>query len=167
MHPPIVDHDIRFEPVFEPFHGQAFISKFSINEARGSAGRPGTSLGRLTGGRQEGPYSPERKPLPAHLSRDEQIHAPIEEVCLSCGAELRHLGDDIAEQLELVPASFRVIRHIRPKMTCTCCDCIVQAPAPSRPVKRGMAGPGLLAACTGLEICRPLAVVSTVRDRCP
>lgn len=88
---------------------------------------------------------PVRKPLPAHLSREERIYPPVEEACPACGAELRHLGEDISEQLEFVPASFRVIRHIRPKMTCTCCDCIVQAPAPSRPIARGMAGPGLLA----------------------
>ena len=87
----------------------------------------------------------ERKPLPAHLPREEKIYPPAEQACPACGAELRHLGDDISEQLEFVPASFRVIRHIRPKMTCTCCDCIVQAPAPSRPIERGMAGPGLLA----------------------
>ena len=88
---------------------------------------------------------PVRKPLPAHLPRDERIYPPAEEDCPACGAELRHLGDDISEQLEFVPASFRVIRHIRPKLTCTCCDCIVQAPAPSRPIARGLAGPGLIA----------------------
>ena len=86
-----------------------------------------------------------RKPLPAHLPRDERIYPPAEEACPACGAELRHLGDDISEQLEFVPASFRVIRHIRPKLTCTCCDCIVQMPAPSRPIARGLAGPGLIA----------------------
>jgi transposase len=51
----------------------------------------------------------------------------------------------VAEQLEYVPASFRVIRHVRPKLACACCDTIVQAPAPSRPIERGIAGPGLLA----------------------
>lgn len=51
----------------------------------------------------------------------------------------------MAEQLEFVPASFRVIRHVRPKLACGCCDAIVQAPAPSRPIARGIAGPGLLA----------------------
>lgn len=51
----------------------------------------------------------------------------------------------MAEQLEFVPASFRVIRHVRPKLACKCCDNIVQAPAPSRPIARGIAGPGLLA----------------------
>ncbi len=87
----------------------------------------------------------ERAPLPAHLPRDEKIYPPEEQSCPSCGAKLRHLGEDVSEQLEFVPACFRVIRHIRPKMTCTCCNCIVQAPARSRPIAGGMAGPGLLA----------------------
>jgi transposase len=55
------------------------------------------------------------------------------------------LGEDISEVLECVPASFYVIRHVRPKLSCTGCDVIVQAPAPSRPIERGLAGPGLLA----------------------
>src|SRR4051795_3161968 len=63
----------------------------------------------------------------------------------TCGAELNKLGEDISEVLEWIPASFKVIRHVRPKMSCTKCDAIVQAEAPSRPIARGMAGPGLLA----------------------
>jgi transposase len=47
--------------------------------------------------------------------------------------------------LEYVPARFKVIRQVRPKLSCTSCERIVQEPAPSRPVDRGMAGPGLLA----------------------
>jgi transposase len=86
-----------------------------------------------------------RKPLPPHLPRDEKVYAPAADACPSCGGGLRHLGDDVAEQLEYVPASFRVIRHVRPKMACACCDVIIQAPAPSRPIERGIAGPGLLA----------------------
>ena len=41
--------------------------------------------------------------------------------------------------------AFRVIRTVREKHACTQCDAIVQAPAPSRPIERGIAGPGLLA----------------------
>ena len=47
--------------------------------------------------------------------------------------------------LEYVPASFVVIRQVRPKLSCTKCDCIIQAEAPSRPIERGLAGAGLLA----------------------
>lgn len=88
---------------------------------------------------------PARKPLPEHLPRDEKVHLPPADACPACGGGLRQLGEDVAEQLEYVPASFRVIRHVRPKLACACCDTIVQAPAPSRPIERGLAGPGLLA----------------------
>ena len=55
------------------------------------------------------------------------------------------LGEDVSEMLEYVPASFFVVRHVRPKLSCTKCDHIVQAAAPTRPIERGVAGPGLLA----------------------
>jgi hypothetical protein len=47
--------------------------------------------------------------------------------------------------LEHVRACFKVIRHVRPKLSCDACDRIVQAPAPSRPIDRGLEDPGLLA----------------------
>jgi transposase len=58
---------------------------------------------------------------------------------------MRVLGEDAAEMLEYVPSHFKVIRHVRPKLSCTKCQKIVQAEAPSRPIARGLAGPGLLA----------------------
>lgn len=53
--------------------------------------------------------------------------------------------EDVSEVLEYVPARFKVIRHVRPKLSCTKCDASVQAEAPSRPIARGLACPGLLA----------------------
>jgi|GraSoi2013_100cm_1033763.scaffolds.fasta_scaffold24157_3 transposase len=88
---------------------------------------------------------PTRRALPDHLPRQTRKHDPKETVCPQCQGELRKLGEDVSEMLEYVPASFVVIRHVRTKMSCTKCDCIVQAEAPSRPIARGMAGPGLLA----------------------
>jgi len=88
---------------------------------------------------------PERKPLPEHLDREVVTHVPGHDCCLDCGSKLRHFGDDVSEQLEYIPDSFKVIRHVRPKFSCTGCDRVVEAPAPSRPIERGLAGPGLLA----------------------
>jgi transposase len=88
---------------------------------------------------------PARRALPDHLPRQTRRHEPKETVCPQCQGELRKLGEDVSEMLEYVPASFVVIRHVRPKLSCTKCDCIVQAAAPSRPIERGLAGPGLLA----------------------
>ena len=51
----------------------------------------------------------------------------------------------MSEVLELIPERFKVIRHVRPKFSCTACQTITQAAAPSRPIARGVAGPGLLA----------------------
>ena len=73
------------------------------------------------------------------------MYSSPSEACPACGGCLRPLGEDVAEQLEWIPGSFRVIRHVRPKLACKCCDTIVQAPTPSRPIARGIAGPGLLA----------------------
>lgn len=85
-----------------------------------------------------------RKPLPEHLPRETHVHQP-ESQCTGCGGKLRHLGEDVSEVLEYVPARFKVIRHVRPKWVCRCCEHIAQVPAPSRPIARGLAGPGLLA----------------------
>ena len=86
-----------------------------------------------------------RRPLPEHLPRQTQTHEPKHSACPDCGGELRKLGEDVSEMLEYVPECFRVIRHVRPKLSCRHCERIVQAAAPSRPIVRGMAGPGLLA----------------------
>jgi transposase len=88
---------------------------------------------------------PKRRPLPEHLPREVHTHLPAEDACPGCGGELRKLGEDVSEILERVPASYKVIRHVRLKMACTKCDVIVEAPAPSRPIERGLAGPALLA----------------------
>jgi transposase len=85
-----------------------------------------------------------RKPLPEHLPREIHVHQP-ESQCSGCGGQLRQLGEDVSEVLEYVPARFKVIRHVRPKWVCRCCEHIAQVPAPSRPIARGLAGPGLLA----------------------
>jgi len=88
---------------------------------------------------------PTRRALPDHLPRQTRTHVPKETVCPQCQGKLRKLGEDVSEMLEYVPASFVVVRHVRTKLSCTKCDCIVQAEAPSRPIERGLPGPGLLA----------------------
>src|SRR6266403_2068035 len=87
---------------------------------------------------------PVRKPLPVHLPRETVIYAPAE-ACPDCGTTMQRLGEDVSEMLEYMPARFQVIRQVRPKLSCGCCQRIVQLPAPTRPIDRGLPGPGLLA----------------------
>jgi transposase len=87
---------------------------------------------------------PARRSLPAHLPRERVVHTAASS-CPGCGGALRKLGEDITETLELVPAQWKVIQHVREKFSCRKCEAITQAPAPSHPIARGRAGPQLLA----------------------
>jgi transposase len=88
---------------------------------------------------------PSRRPLPEHLPREVHTHMPTVHACPECGGELRKFGEDISEMLEYVPSSFKVVRHVRPKLSCHSCEKVVQAEAPSRPIDRGIPVPSLLA----------------------
>jgi transposase len=88
---------------------------------------------------------PVRRPLPEHLPREEIIH-PAGDICPGCGGtHLSKLGEDVTEVLEKVPARLKVIRHIRPKLSCRACETIIQAPAPDLPIEKGRPGAGLIA----------------------
>ncbi len=87
---------------------------------------------------------PARRPLPEHLPR-ERIVYPSPAACPCCGGVLHKLGEDVTETLELVPRQWKVIQHVREKFSCRSCEAITQPPAPSHPIARGRAGPGLLA----------------------
>ena len=82
--------------------------------------------------------------LPPYLPRHSIEHAPAC-TCIKCGGDMTKIGEDVSEMLEYVPASFKVIRHVRPKFACQTCQTMAQSPAPSRPIDRGLPGPGLLA----------------------
>ena len=83
--------------------------------------------------------------LPGHLPRQEVTHLPSPQcTCPGCGAGLRQIGQDTSEVLEYQPGSFRVVRHVRPRLACARCHTIVQASAPSRPIERGLAGAGVI-----------------------
>ncbi|WP_199707665.1 IS66 family transposase [Pseudoroseomonas wenyumeiae] len=88
---------------------------------------------------------PARQPFPAHLPR-ERVVEPAPTTCLCCGsARLHKLGEDIAETLEVIPRSWKVIQHVREKFSCRACEKVSQAPAPFHVIARGWAGPNLLA----------------------
>lgn len=95
---------------------------------------------------------PVRKPLPARLPR-ETVQHDVPCTCPECGGTLRPLGEDVTEVLDYVPGSFRVIRHVRPKLSCRNCESIAQAPAPELPIRRGLASAGLLAHVLVAKYC--------------
>lgn len=86
-----------------------------------------------------------RKPLPSTLPRETRRILPAETVCPACGGELKEMGETVSEQLEIINTAFKVIETVRPKLACSRCDVIVQAPLPANPLERSYAGSSLLA----------------------
>ncbi|MCF8482935.1 MAG: IS66 family transposase [Rhodospirillum sp.] len=97
-----------------------------------------------------------RRVLPEALPREEIRHEP-DGPCTHCGGTMRQVGEDVTEILDYVPGHFRVIRHVRPALSCRTCESMVQAPMPTLPVYRGLPSPGLLAQ----------VLVSKYRDHLP
>jgi transposase len=88
---------------------------------------------------------PSRQPFPEHLPR-ERIVVPAPTTCDCCGGtRLRKLGETVTETLEVIPRQWKVIQHVREKMTCRDCERISEPPAPFHVTPRGWAGPNLLA----------------------
>lgn len=89
-----------------------------------------------------------RRALPAHLPRERRRYelTEAERQCPGCGEARQEIGQETSEQLEYVPASFKVIEHVRIKYACRHCEEHVRLAAkPSQPVEKGLPGPGLLA----------------------
>ena len=81
---------------------------------------------------------PKRQALPEHLQRVEHRHEPQSTTC-GCGQPMVHVGEDISEKLDIVPAQFFVHRHIRGKWACKCCQALVQEPVEPHIIDLGLA----------------------------
>ena len=115
----------------------------AAEEARQAAAEAAQPLATPTAPKRRS--RPQRKPLPEDLPREVITHLPPHNCCPDCGGALRKFGEDVSEQLERIPATYKVIRHVRPKFACAACERVVEAPAAARPIDRGLAEPGLLA----------------------
>ena len=101
-----------------------------------AAEQAAAKLGRM---RSVSRKRPGRKPFPEHLPR-ERVVIPAPESCPCCGSQrLAKLGEDITETLEVIPRQWKVIQHIREKMTCRDCEKISEPPAPFHVTPRGWA----------------------------
>ena len=93
-----------------------------------------------------------RKALPDNLPRVERVHDidDTDKIC-GCGCELSRIGEEVSEQLDVIPAQVQFIRHIRPKYACKNCEGIEDdgptvkiAPVPPQIIPKSIAIPGLL-----------------------
>jgi transposase len=94
-----------------------------------------------------------RRTLPDHLPRVEVVHDLTDEQkkCPCCGEVRACIGSETSEQLEYVPSSLKVLKHVRHKYACQACDAagngahVEIATKAAQPIEKGLPGPGLLA----------------------
>ena len=97
-----------------------------------------------------------RSPLPEHLERREVVHdlTEAQKLCPCCGRSRACIGEQTAEQLDLEPARFFVLRTVKKSYACRHCNpeavpveqrIATAGPAQVGPIARGLCGPGLLA----------------------
>ena len=96
-----------------------------------------------------------RKPLPDDLPREEVIHdlSDEEKQCPCCGEARPAIGKEETEELDIIPAQIKVIKHIRMKYgPCACGEFLEKeipevkiAPMPLRMIPQSIVSPGLLA----------------------
>jgi transposase len=97
---------------------------------------------------------PARQPLPDHLPRHEVVHEAGDCACPTCGGrDFLKAGAAVSEMLDYVPASFRVLRHVQPRLVCKGCDTEITAAMPSAPIERGKPSPGLIAHVLTAKYC--------------
>lgn len=92
-----------------------------------------------------------RKKISAELPREEVVHdlPAHEKICAVDGTPLERIGEEVSEQLDYQPAKVRVIRNIRPKYACPCCQGgVAIARLPPQLLSKSLATPRLLAQIT-------------------
>lgn len=99
--------------------------------------------GKSSRGRARG----KRAPLPAELPRVDIVHElpEAQRVC-PCGTPMVVIGEEISEQLDIVPMKIQVLRHIRRRYGCPGGEhAPLTAPMPEQPLPKSNASPDLLA----------------------
>src|SRR3982751_4712050 len=106
--------------------------------------------------------SPDRKPrgrhsLTRHLKRERRVHdlAEVEKHCTACDQDLRHIGEEVSERYEYIPAQMLVVEDACQKYACACT--VKTATKPPQPIEKSTAGASLLAH----------VIVSKVADHLP
>jgi hypothetical protein len=74
---------------------------------------------------------------------------------------LKHLGEDVSEILEYVPARFKVIRQVRPKLAYACCERIVQAEGRAAPSSAVLPGQDFWRMCWSRNIATTCRCIGT------
>jgi len=85
-----------------------------------------------------------RRPLPVELEVSTTVLEPTEAACERCGQLGRKIGEEVSEQIDLIPAKLIVRRTVRIKRACQCgCGAVAIARLPAGLIAGSRLGLGL------------------------
>ncbi len=120
--------------------------QLGLEDLDADVARVETAMPETTGSKPRQKSSTEgRLSLPDHLDREDVTLDVKAHTCPCCGGEIHEIGETVSEMLDYIPARLRVMRIRRPKYGCRTCGKLHQAPAPERPIAKGLASASLLA----------------------
>jgi len=110
-----------------------------------------------------------RSPLPAELKRIDIVHdVPEQERTCPCGTPMIVIGEEVSEQLDIIPLQIQVLRHIRKRYGCPgSLHAPVTAALPPQPLPKSNASADLLAMLLAVKFIdgMPLARFENVLAR--
>jgi transposase len=120
--------------------------ELALEEVEAALSQAELAMNKASKASCERPRKTNRGSLPAHLDRIEQVVDVEDKACPCCGGALHQIGEDVAERLDVVPTTFRVLVTRRPRYGCRSCEnAVVQAPVPARIVEGGIPTEALIA----------------------
>ncbi len=127
----------RFGRKSEQLDSERF--ELALEEVEAALSQAELARSKASKASSERPRKTNRGSLPAHLERIEQVFDVEEKACTCCGGALHQIGEDLAERLDVVPTTFRVLVTRRPRYGCRSCEsAVVPAPTPARIVEGGI-----------------------------
>ncbi len=139
----IFQYGRRSEKFIDPSQGSLF------NEVEVELdSQPAEENGKITVQYSRRPGRGKRRPLPDFLDREEIVYdlAADQKFCPTTGKPLYKIGEKVSEQLDIIPATIKVLKHRRIKYACRCCDGshMLTASMPKQAISKSMASAGLL-----------------------
>jgi transposase len=114
-----------------------------------------------TGGVEKNPRGRQR--LPRHLKRERIVHdlTDADKHCAGCDQVLRHIGEEVSERYEYIPAQMLVIEDACQKYACACT--IRTANKPAQPIEKSTASASVLAQVIVAKVADHLPVHRQVK----
>ena len=82
------------------------------------------------------------------LPRERRVVEPESTICACCNEQMAQIGEEVSEQIDIQPATAKVIETVRPKFACSNSNCdggVTCAPPPKSPIPKSKATAATLA----------------------